>query len=550
MTDIVSPIITNLPPAAAGKGGSTDLLSMLAAGNGLTGPSPFAALLSAKKAGSAKTGGGAADALLTSQLSALLERGAPMATIVQQISAEIAKLLGNHGAVPKHPVVLPIARPPRTPLGNAGASPPNTGPPNPAAVTQAEALTKHLRRLITELVSDQQTAATAGQQSRFPGQILDAASAKDIPAQQTNTATGLMPGAASLVESTLAALAGALAAASPTAAQAPSARPIHADPLRAPQTPAPGAPVPGEQSARAASGGKPAAGQAQVPDVLARMVARAASANQRLPVPPLSTIAFPSGHPADAGAGNPSSSVVQAAPESNKPSVTALTLTPAQVMQRLAAVIAEHTAQDGSTDSRQPESRQSPSGLPARSSGSPLTPISFGAAFSAQTASAAHAADAASGQASASSGSTADPQSVIEQVVKSIAIFQPGNGTSQVRLHLQPEHLGDVTLRLTVQGNSVCANVVAQNADVRQVLMANQQQLARTLADAGLTLGGFSVDVSGGNSDSSSQGQTPQPRTVKSVANGRAFTVDEEPIDPRTGPPILANSPWAFSYLA
>lgn len=459
-----------------------------------------------------------------------------MATIVQQLSAEIAKLLGNHAADPKHPVVLPIARPPRTPLGNAGASPPNTGPPNPAATTQAEALTKNLRRLIAELVSEQQTAATAGQQSRFPGQILDAESAKDIPAQQTNTATGLMPGAASLVESTLAALAAALAPASATAAHAPSPRPIHADPLRAPQTPAPA--------------GKQASPQPQVPDVLARMVARAASANQRLPAPPLSTIAFPSGHPADAGAGTPSSSVVQAAPESNKPSLTALTLTPAQVMQRLAAVIAEHTAQDGGADSGQPESRQSSPGLPARASGTPITPISFGAAFSAQTASAAHAADVASAQGSASRGSAVDPQSVIEQVVKSIAIFQPGNGTSQVRLHLQPEHLGDVTLRLTVQGNSVSANVVAQNADVRQVLMANQQQLARTLADAGLTLGGFSVDVSGGNSDSSSQRQTPQPRTVKSVANGSAFTVDEEPIDPRTGPPILAHSPWAFSYLA
>ena len=72
-------------------------------------------------------------------------------------------------------------------------------------------------------------------------------------------------------------------------------------------------------------------------------------------------------------------------------------------------------------------------------------------------------------------------------------------GTSEIRLQLQPENLGQVTMRLTVSGTQVTANVVAQSADVRSALVANQQDLARSLSEAGLTLSGFSVDVSGGD---------------------------------------------------
>ena len=68
-----------------------------------------------------------------------------------------------------------------------------------------------------------------------------------------------------------------------------------------------------------------------------------------------------------------------------------------------------------------------------------------------------------------------------------------------MQLHLQPAHLGNVTLDLRVDGTSVSANVVAQSADVRDALVANQHHLARSFADAGMKLASFSVDVSGGD---------------------------------------------------
>jgi flagellar hook-length control protein FliK len=144
-----------------------------------------------------------------------------------------------------------------------------------------------------------------------------------------------------------------------------------------------------------------------------------------------------------------------------------------------------------------------------------------------------------------------DPQSVIEQVVTGIVLRNSGT-TSEVRMRLQPEHLGDVSLKLTVSGNTISANIVAQNADVRDMLLSNQQQLARTLADAGLSLGNFSVDVSGGNPGFSQQ-QTPQHRSLFKVGalHADAASEDDSWADSRFGPPVVAGSKsLVLNYLA
>jgi flagellar hook-length control protein FliK len=146
---------------------------------------------------------------------------------------------------------------------------------------------------------------------------------------------------------------------------------------------------------------------------------------------------------------------------------------------------------------------------------------------------------------------TIDPQSVIEQVVKGIVLRNFGT-TSEVRMRLQPEHLGDVSLKLTVSGSTISANIVAQNADVRDMLLTNQQQLARTLAEAGLSLGNFSVDVSGGNAGFSQQ-QTAQQRSLGKASSLHvgAIAEDDTWADSRFGPPVLAGAkPWVLNYLA
>ena len=146
-----------------------------------------------------------------------------------------------------------------------------------------------------------------------------------------------------------------------------------------------------------------------------------------------------------------------------------------------------------------------------------------------------------------------DANAVIEQLVKSMVMRTDAQGSSVIQLHLQPENLGDVTMKITVTGSQISANVVAANADVRNTLMSNHQQLARSLADAGLTLSGFSVDVSGGNAGRDRQNND------RTAGFGRRYTVhelsgaseSETPALAALGPSILDGSSLAlFNYLA
>jgi flagellar hook-length control protein FliK len=146
-----------------------------------------------------------------------------------------------------------------------------------------------------------------------------------------------------------------------------------------------------------------------------------------------------------------------------------------------------------------------------------------------------------------------DTNAVIEQLIKGMAMRTNDQGSSEIRLHLQPENLGDVTMKITVTGSQISANVVAANADVRNTLMSNHQQLARSLADAGLTLSGFSVDVSGGNAG------RDRENNDRTAGFGRRYTVHELPGASTSettdiaslGPPLLSGSNLAlFNYLA
>jgi len=146
--------------------------------------------------------------------------------------------------------------------------------------------------------------------------------------------------------------------------------------------------------------------------------------------------------------------------------------------------------------------------------------------------------------------SPVDINSVIEQMIKSMGMRTNSQGTSTIQLHLQPENLGDVSMKITVTGTQISTTMVAQNADVRNALVSNHQQLAKSLADAGLTLTGFSVDVSGGDAKQQNQGQTS--------GFGRRYTVhelagatNEDATVSNLGPPLLSGtSIGLFNYMA
>ena len=125
-------------------------------------------------------------------------------------------------------------------------------------------------------------------------------------------------------------------------------------------------------------------------------------------------------------------------------------------------------------------------------------------------------------------------------------------GSSEIHLHLQPANLGDMTMKITVSGTQISASVIAANGDVRSALLSGHQQLARSLANSGLTLSGFSVDVSGGDAGSRDQNKGQQ-------GFGRRYVVHElgtvaaaqTPALSNLGPALLTGKGVElFNYLA
>lgn len=444
---------------------------------------------------------------LLSQLAGMLQTGTPLATIIDRLAKELsgalAKATGTGGNTDRRRVL-------ERALASALA-PPGTSPPNQSGIQQAAALENRLKNLLSKISGE---LNKAGQQNRFPGAVLDAKSARETPAPQQKTTavaaapSGVLPSAESVLQRVI--------------AQLQAAAPDNA-PRNAPQT------QPTQQIAPQTAPQQPA-------DILARMLARAANADAQrsgsAPTP-VSAAAVPG---ASAHATAPSGQVDS----------------PSQFFARLMHVIAqaanENASHDGGKQSQEfafaknvlPIIHHAPSG--AASTSAPA----FSAALSNVTATAVQS------SAPAAAPPAIDPQSVIEQVVKGIVLRNFGS-TSEMRMRLQPEHLGDVSLKLTVTGSTISANIVAQNADVRDMLMNNQQQLARTLSEAGLSLGNFSVDVSGGNPGFSQQ-QSAQHRSLAKAGalHLGALGEDEDTwADPRFGPPLLGGSKsWVLNYLA
>jgi flagellar hook-length control protein FliK len=155
------------------------------------------------------------------------------------------------------------------------------------------------------------------------------------------------------------------------------------------------------------------------------------------------------------------------------------------------------------------------------------------------------------------SQTTVDPNLVIEQILRGAFLNTVGS-VSTVRMRLVPEELGDVSVKLTIEGNSVSASVMAQTAAAHDALVAGQGQLTRALADAGLKLTSFNVDLAGGFA--SFQQQQQQDSSQQGTSNGRHLLlggVDTPETDdaaltaaPNFGPPVLAGTSWsALNYL-
>jgi flagellar hook-length control protein FliK len=151
-----------------------------------------------------------------------------------------------------------------------------------------------------------------------------------------------------------------------------------------------------------------------------------------------------------------------------------------------------------------------------------------------------------------------DPNTVVEQVLRGAFLTTTGN-LSTVRLKLVPDSLGDVSVKLSINGSSVDAQVVAQTPAAHDALVAGQAQLTRSLSDAGLKLTSFNVSLAGGGFSSfqqqqqqSAQQQTPSGRPLL-LGDVDSSETDDSSLAaiPSYAPPVTAApTGWgAYNYL-
>ena len=481
----------------------------------------------------------------TAALASLFASGLSPAEFTHTLSTQIGQAAATAAKAP--PVArAAVAKQFATAFASA-LSPPGTAPPT-SAQQEAATLVQRFTGIVNGLARGQTTSK--GQKNEISGTLLDAISAKEPPAPTTTTTppTASTPAIAAVISSLLSLIpngthpnaiaTGSNAASNLAPSLAPNPAPRTAPkPTKAlptpsslaalptslanfaapPQLPAPHAGAAPESPSRneplsVASNSAPNANAGQSLDLLGRMIARAASTDATLTA-------------ARAAAGEPSSPTSFATENFASANFASASLTgsssssqlDSNQMLRLTAVLtAAAESGAGSTGSHFSSGFGSSTGRDSSSFGNQTSNAALGFTLPPLHA----AANAAAPSAAAPTTQPLDVQALVEQMIAGMQLRTASDGSSQMQIKLVPEPLGEVAVKLTVSGTNVTANVVAQSADTRTTLLANHQQLARSLADSGLKLTGFSVDVSGGkHQDRGGDGKGP--------GLGRRYTIHE-----------------------
>jgi hypothetical protein len=121
-------------------------------------------------------------------------------------------------------------------------------------------------------------------------------------------------------------------------------------------------------------------------------------------------------------------------------------------------------------------------------------------------------------------------QSVIDQTVRNV-LLSVRDGSSELRVRLKPEHLGELHLRVLFKDNVLHLDVSTQSTVVKSVIESNISQLRQSLDNSGFDTGKLSVTVdpdlsSGGHS--SRQAHAFEPSENDWGATYRGHHADEE----------------------
>ncbi|TAM57848.1 flagellar hook-length control protein FliK [bacterium] len=158
---------------------------------------------------------------------------------------------------------------------------------------------------------------------------------------------------------------------------------------------------------------------------------------------------------------------------------------------------------------------------------------------------------ATAGAAQQTPAASIDRYQVIDQVVRAMSI-RPSDGTTTLRLHLVPDSLGDVSVKLVVGPNGVSASFTAATPAAGAALQQGADQLGRAFAGQGLQLQQFSVNVGADPGGGFAYRQPPSFHAPFSRRGGSMGAQDDEGVlaaIPSFGPPAAARPLGYLDYL-
>ena len=105
----------------------------------------------------------------------------------------------------------------------------------------------------------------------------------------------------------------------------------------------------------------------------------------------------------------------------------------------------------------------------------------------------------------------------LQQLIQTMRVAAKSGGW-EATVHLKPEHLGEVSISLRVDGRNVSASVQAEAAGVREWLRGQEESVRSGLAEHGLQLERFVVDRDGRQQNHEQAEEQPQRRAPRRLA--------------------------------
>jgi len=139
---------------------------------------------------------------------------------------------------------------------------------------------------------------------------------------------------------------------------------------------------------------------------------------------------------------------------------------------------------------------------------------------------------------SSGASKTVDAQKFVESLAKETA-SSIKSGVTEMRVQLEPEHLGKMTLRFSSEEGHVAVRIEVSNGDVKQMVDANMPRLRDEMLQRGVSMDHVDVFIAGDSLPRNRRDQSTAPQ------HPAATTLNH---DDMTNPEVQKTGPRDLGY--